>query len=565
LLRTWHAPDFVVDLVSTGELSHAGLTSEIVPGDVCRVLRGPEILLTGKRSVLDAEIVYVNEQPYADASARAYSAITLPTLHGRLGHPAMRTTEAIVANNLLDGVTIKGPVKLEGPDIACEPCILGKAHKLPFEVGHERGEFPGALLVVDLHGPMPADIYGHRYGLTIRDDFTAAGFAFLLKTKGQAEAKIREFVTEWERRHPARTFRLMILRSDLGGEFVSKSFEAWLKQRGSRHQYAARQTPQQNSIAERGIRTDSEATRTNLAAALALLSLPMNLWGWAYLSAVYTGNFVPRAGAGGLPPFQLWNGGSRVDASHLRVWGCECYPYVVKDDRRKHKFLAAATRSIFVGYGQLDGFKAWYYYTPQTQTVGLSRHVVFREEPIVQLYRRSRYDEQTPPVETPPERHPAPDVGAPVQVEVTPTPSSAALPPPEAEVQAPTVVPVEEPDEPPSPELAAVQDDLLPPASPPPVEPPIPADDNIHLETPPPTLDLEIPLQSSPRESAPPPRPPTPGPSRPRPAVSAPTPPERSPSPDPLRIRPGKDEVKRGQSYYRTRPREQPPAPPAPS
>ena len=49
--------------------------------------------------------------------------------------------------------------------------------------------------------------------------------------------------------------KIKTLRTDNGGEFITKEFEAFLSKHGIRHQNTVPYTPQQNGLAERKNRT----------------------------------------------------------------------------------------------------------------------------------------------------------------------------------------------------------------------------------------------------------------------------------------------------------------------
>ena len=242
-------------------------------------------------------------------------------------------------------------------------------------------------------------------------------------------------------------------------EFVSRTLENALKSRGIMHEYATRATPQQNGIAERSHRTDVDAAAAAMAAAMcAERGLPKSLWGYAYLSAVYTGNFVVRSGTGSKTPFELFTG-RKPDIRHLRVWGCEAFVHKLPADRSS-KFDLKATRQSFIGYGELDGFKAWYVYHPTApgRKVTLSRDVVFRESTIVAKMRASPFIESQPATGSF-----APAPGGPAQFGIVPSQDSVAFPPaapapPAAAVQRPLEPPadLEEPTAP-SPDESAVE------------------------------------------------------------------------------------------------------------
>jgi hypothetical protein len=92
------------------------------------------------------------------------------------------------------------------------------------------------------------------------------------------------------------------------------------------------------------IRTIEDGIQTLLADS----KLPLSFWGDAALTFVYLRNRLPTST---LPdettPFEAMKG-SKPDLSHLRVWGCQCFPLIPPELRTKggpRRFEA-----IFVGY-----------------------------------------------------------------------------------------------------------------------------------------------------------------------------------------------------------------------
>ena len=131
----WLAPDFKVNLVSTGRLNDAGLTSTFSPDKACRVTtkRGAVLLRGSRRAcgcVLDARIVR--------RAATALAATTLEGWHCRCGHVSYRSLKAMIDQGLVVGLDLAGELGLPERDDGCVACALGKAFTLPFPEGRKR-------------------------------------------------------------------------------------------------------------------------------------------------------------------------------------------------------------------------------------------------------------------------------------------------------------------------------------------------------------------------------------------------------------------------------------------
>ena len=100
-------------------------------------------------------------------------------------------------------------------------------------------------------------------------------------------------------------------------------------------------TPQQNDVAERKNRTIMEMARYMLG------NLPNFLWGEVVSIAIYILNRCPTKAVQGKTPFEAWSG-RKPNISHLRVFGCEAFSYIVFEKRKK--LDQRVEKCIFVGY-----------------------------------------------------------------------------------------------------------------------------------------------------------------------------------------------------------------------
>ena len=198
--------------------------------------------------------------------------------HQRLGHLNVGGIKHLASKALVKGLEIGENEKME----LCKGCIQGKHHRLPFPAENEkRATEPLELIHTDLCGPMQqASIGGAKYFLTFIDDATRKTFVYFLKAKHEVFGKFQEFKALAERQTSK---QIKAIRSDNGGEFVSKAFDEHLKSHGIHHQKTVPYTPQQNGVAERANRTIVERARTMLYAR----DLDRELWAEAVATAVY--------------------------------------------------------------------------------------------------------------------------------------------------------------------------------------------------------------------------------------------------------------------------------------
>ena len=108
---------------------------------------------------------------------------------------------------------------------------------------------------------------------------------------------------------------------------------------------------------------------------LADSGLPGQYWGFAYLVNRYVRNRTPSSVlAAGVTPFEeIYK--VKPDLSHLRVFGCFCYPLIKKEERSKGGPMRRT--GIFLGYE--EGRKGWYYQDVVSRKIHFSDDIIFDE------------------------------------------------------------------------------------------------------------------------------------------------------------------------------------------
>ena len=135
--------------------------------------------------------------------------------------------------------------------------------KLPF-VGHgERATDLLALVHTDVCGPFDVPARGNFvYFITFTDDLSRYGYVYLMRHKSEAFEKFKEFRHEVEKqtRKP-----IKVLRSDRGGEYLSREFLDYLKDNGIVSQWTPPGTPQLNGVSEWRNRTLLDMVRSMMS------------------------------------------------------------------------------------------------------------------------------------------------------------------------------------------------------------------------------------------------------------------------------------------------------------
>ena len=104
-------------------------------------------------------------------------------------------------------------------------------------------------------------------------------------------------------------------------------------------------------------------------------NLPHSFWAEALSTATYLRNRSPTKAVAGMTPHEAWTG-EKPQVSGLRVFGCQAFVHIPKDDRRK--LDSKSKKCVFLGYGA--NTKGYRLYDSQTKKVVYSRDVIFNEQ-----------------------------------------------------------------------------------------------------------------------------------------------------------------------------------------
>jgi hypothetical protein len=104
------------------------------------------------------------------------------------------------------------------------------------------------------------------------------------------------------------------------------------------------------------------------------VGLGQEFWAEAVDTACYLVNRSPSSTLDDMTPHEVWTG-KKPSLTHLRVFGCDAYVHIPKENRSK--LDKKDEKCIFIGYK--DGLKGYKLWNPETKKVVYSRDVVFRE------------------------------------------------------------------------------------------------------------------------------------------------------------------------------------------
>jgi hypothetical protein len=299
--------------------------------------------------------------------------------HRKFGHASMKVLRKMIRNGAVKGMELSLLQLPVDHKLNCEVCIRGKSHRQSHS--KTRPEHYKASEVLDcVHSDLSGKVHvpegqevpiksvqSIKYVLTIIDEFSRKLFVFLLRKKSDAESEIMNWVKKVQN---AKGHKVKQFHSDHGGEFTSKELATFWKENGTEMTTVPANTPHLNNFAERVQRTFFEKARCMLIES----GLPIGFWVYAILCACFVYNCTSHSSLEDITPFESWYK-IKPDVNKLRVFGCDAYVHVQKEDR--HKMEDKAKKGIFIGY-ELNRM-AYQVFDPNTERIIISRDVDFDE------------------------------------------------------------------------------------------------------------------------------------------------------------------------------------------
>ncbi|CAI7798430.1 unnamed protein product [Closterium sp. NIES-54] len=284
-----------------------------------------------------------------------------------MGHVALPILQQLVKDEMVAGIHVKGE-----PDeiLGCPTCMQAKFTRYPFSSSEATAKAPRDEVVMDVVGPLKLGAAGAEYFLTIVDVYTRMTWVYVLSKKSDVAETVK---TDWLLMVERQKDRLVkAIRTDRGGEFLSKEFSLWLKNNGIRHSLTMPYSPAMNGIAERANRTITETARGLFIEA----GLPEYFWPDAVRSACVAKNrALTHVGADKWVPYVEWIG-RKPKVDMLRVFGCMCMALVPKH-LRHNKLGAKAIWAVHLGMAQNS--KGWLLWDPFTKKFLVSKDCKFME------------------------------------------------------------------------------------------------------------------------------------------------------------------------------------------
>jgi hypothetical protein len=274
------------------------------------------------------------EPPTVNSSEECYSTINL--WHARLGHQNHRMIFKL--KDAVDGMEITS----NDYTTVCDVCNTSKFPSTPFNKSETRASKPLELIHSDVSGPARIPAFGGaRYVVSFIDDYSRYQRTYLMKYKSETLDKFKEFLNSVGM-HSKDDYKT--LRTDSGGEYISKVFKSFCKDNRINQQFTIPHTPQQNGVAERNWRSLMDITRSLLNES----KLEKRWWGMAVLMATHIKNRSLTSGNGSdKTPYELFYG-KKPDLSNLKIFGSTVY--YKNEAPNASKLDNKGRRGIFLGF-----------------------------------------------------------------------------------------------------------------------------------------------------------------------------------------------------------------------
>ena len=370
-----HSPEMAFTLISISRLDKAGYQVNFKRG-MCTILNPKgQTIATIPHS--DGLYRIIASKPAKDGgyAAAASGKMSITEAHRKLGHLAYGAVTHAITKGYIAGIELDTNSKPE----FCDACAKAKSARQPFpKESKTRATKYGERVHWDLWGPATVkSLNGNFYVAARIDDATRETKLYFQSKKSQTfdSYKLDEAYIETQTGN-----RIKVVRSDRGGEFQAEKLLDHQNQRGTTREFTVHDSPPQNGVAERGMRTRAERARALLLAS----GLPRFLWQEAMQHATWLQNRSPAQALEGKTPYEMIHK-KKPNLAGIQEFGAAAY---VKD-LKAGKLDARAKVGRFVGYdSESKGFRI---YWPATRSVSVERNVVFNENDV-------RNDDGTVPI-----------------------------------------------------------------------------------------------------------------------------------------------------------------------
>jgi len=423
-----YAPSMGLTLVSIGKITDSG-ASVLFHGNICCIHNSTHVLLA---EIPKDKGLYQTFTPHVESTgyvAKVADLLTIDELHRKLGHVGHDAARILVDKGLVKGVELDR----ESKPSPCASCEWGKGHRKAVQRVREdeRATAVGEEIHSDLWGPAPVETINHKeYFVSFTDDNSRYTVIYFLTKKSDVFSSYLAFEAWLKNQY---NVRIKKLRSDRGGEYLSREFTNHLQKKGTTRRLIVHDTPEYNGVSERLNRTLLEKVRAMLHES----KLPRFLWGKALAHATFKKNRTWTRSLDNATPLELLTK-EKPDLSNIHTWGSRVWVH----DTSGSKLDGRVKEGRWVGFDNES--KAHRIYWEEKRSVTMERSVKFAPEEVTWevALLEGKFDE-TETFEEPEERLEEPNASkellptSPIQKSMQPIePSEASQPaPPEEELE----------------------------------------------------------------------------------------------------------------------------------
>ena len=357
------APDMAFTLISVSRLDEADCSVNFRKG-MCTI-RNPkgQTMATIPRANGLYRLVNPNKGNPSEHANVAAGKMSISEAHRKLGHISHTAIKHAISSGRIIGIELDMDSKPE----FCEACVKAKSSKEPFpKKSDTRATKYGEQVHWDLWGPASVkSLNGNYYVAARTDDHTRENRLYFQPKKSDT---IKSYKRDEALIETQSGNRIKFSRSDRGGEFLSKEMIDHQDAKGTLRELTVHDSPPQNGVSERGMRTRAELARALLIAS----GLPRFLWEEAMKHVEWVKERSPHSALDGKTPYEM----KHQKVPHLEgihEFGAAAY---VKD-LKAGKLDARAQLGRFVGYDSES--KGYRIYWPSKRSVSVERNVVFND------------------------------------------------------------------------------------------------------------------------------------------------------------------------------------------
>jgi hypothetical protein len=172
------------------------------------------------------------------------------------------------------------------------------------------------------------------------DDYSRFTWVYFLRDKSNVSETFKSFAILAQNQFD---FDIKKVRSDNGSEFKNARIDEYCDDKGIKHEFSSKYTPEQNRINEKKNRTLIDMARSMLAE----YNVPNSYWVEAINTACHALNRLYCHKLLKKTPYELLIG-IKPNISYFRVFGCKCY--ILRKGSRLSKFEKKCDEGFLLGY-----------------------------------------------------------------------------------------------------------------------------------------------------------------------------------------------------------------------